>query len=139
METEKPTYEGFVKQSKSGQWSWELHVDGECREAGFGLETEGDAVESLFDEMSDKYEGFKFVLRKEAGQTSPDKPEPMAGKVPITINLSDDEAQALAQYLKRYIWTDVRKSAVNDEEAYLMRDAFNVIQRELSEAGYAPR
>jgi hypothetical protein len=63
----------------------------------------------------------------------------MKTKTAITIELTDEEAQALAQYLKRYIWTDVRQSAANDEEAYLMRDAFNAMQYALAGAGYSPR
>jgi len=60
-------------------------------------------------------------------------------KIRIEVELTEAEAQALAQYLKRYIWTDVRQSAVDDEEAYLMRDAFNNIQRSLADAGFSPR
>lgn len=63
----------------------------------------------------------------------------MKTKTAITVELTDEEAQALAQYLKRYIWTDVRQSAANDEEAYLMRDAFNAMQYALAGAGYSPR
>ena len=37
-------------------------------------------------------------------------------KITVTVELTDEQAQALAQYLKRYIWTDVRQSAASDEE-----------------------
>ncbi len=60
-------------------------------------------------------------------------------KITVTVELTDEQAQALAQYLKRYIWTDVRQSAASDEEAYLMRDAFNAMQYALTGAGYSPR
>jgi len=60
-------------------------------------------------------------------------------KITVPVWLTDEQAQALAQYLKRYIWTDVRQSAANDEEAYLMRDAFNAMQYALTDAGYSPR
>ena len=60
-------------------------------------------------------------------------------KITVTVELADEQAQALAQYLKRYIWTDVRQSAASDEEAYLMRDAFNAMQYALTNAGYSPR
>jgi len=30
-------------------------------------------------------------------------------KITVTVELTDEQAQALAQYLKRYIWTDVRQ------------------------------
>lgn len=62
-----------------------------------------------------------------------------AEKITVTVELTDEQAQALAQYLKRYIWTDVRQSAASDEEAYLMRDAFNAMQYALTGAGYSPR
>lgn len=60
-------------------------------------------------------------------------------KITVTVELTDEQAQALAQYLKRYIWTDVRQSAASDEEAYSMRDAFNAMQYALTDAGYSPR
>ena len=130
--------DGRVSQMGTGKWMWEVrNADGVTTDSCFGFDTAEAAKHAFFYEMSDTHEGKKIVLTTEA--TPPNTVKAMAGKVQITINLSDDEAQALAQYLKRYIWTDVRKSAVNDDEAYLMRDAFNVIQRELSEAGYAPR
>lgn len=60
-------------------------------------------------------------------------------KVVVTVELTDEQALALAQFLKRSIWTDIRQSAANDEEAYLMRDAFNTMQYALACAGYSPR
>ena len=60
-------------------------------------------------------------------------------KITVTVELTDEQAQALVQYLKRYIWTDVRQSAASDEEAYSMRDAFNAMQYALTDAGYSPR
>ena len=60
-------------------------------------------------------------------------------KITVTVELTDEQAQALAQYLKRYIWTDVRQSAASDEEAYLMRDAFNAVRHSLADVGYSPR
>ena len=44
----------------------------------------------------------------------------MSGEnITVTVELTDRQALALAQFLKRYTWTDVRQSAVDDEEAYL--------------------
>jgi hypothetical protein len=60
-------------------------------------------------------------------------------KIAVTVELTDEQAQALAQYLKRYTWTDVRQSAVDDDEAYLMREAFNAIRHSLADVGYSPR
>jgi hypothetical protein len=63
----------------------------------------------------------------------------MKPKTTISIELTDDQALALAHYLKRYIWTDVRQSAVSDEEGYLIRDAFDAIQYALTDAGFSPK
>ena len=63
----------------------------------------------------------------------------MKTKATITVELNEDQAQALAQFIKRYTWTDVRQNAVNDEEAYLMREAFDALQYAMADAGYAPR
>lgn len=63
----------------------------------------------------------------------------MKTKTAITVELTEDQAQALAQFIKRYTWTDVRQNAVNDDEAYLMREAFDAMQYAMAGAGYAPR
>ncbi|MDO8729426.1 MAG: hypothetical protein Q7K26_06155 [bacterium] len=59
--------------------------------------------------------------------------------VTITALLSDEEAQALAQFLKRVGFSEWRQNAVDDEEAYLMRDGCDKIANALVEAGYNPR
>jgi hypothetical protein len=46
---------------------------------------------------------------------------------------------ALAQFHKRLTWTDFRTNAVDDIEAYLMRDASDKVRTALVEQGYAPR
>jgi hypothetical protein len=56
----------------------------------------------------------------------------------ITIELTQKQAQALAQSIKRNIWEDVRHNAKNDEEAYLIRDAFEELQYALTYAGFSP-
>lgn len=60
-------------------------------------------------------------------------------KVAINLELSPQEALALAQFVKRTGWTDAREKATSDDEAYLMMDGLNVLQRALAEAGYSPR
>lgn len=60
-------------------------------------------------------------------------------RVPLRFALDEPEAIALAQFLKRVGWTEWRAAAVDDHEAYLIRDACTVVQRELERAGYAPR
>lgn len=55
------------------------------------------------------------------------------------FELAPTEALALAQYVKRVSWTDVRRNAVDDNEAYRIMDAINVLQKAMAEEGYAPR
>lgn len=60
----------------------------------------------------------------------------------IIINepeLTPDQAWALAQFVKQVDWIGMRAYAVNDEEAYLIRDAIYQLQKTLAWAGFAPR
>jgi hypothetical protein len=59
--------------------------------------------------------------------------------ITITVELSEAEAMAYAQFLKRVGWRDYRTNASSESEAYLMKDAGNKIQGALIEQGYAPR
>lgn len=54
-------------------------------------------------------------------------------------NLSEAQAMALAQFVKRVGWNEIRVNAVNDDEAHLMRDAISKLQDALARQGYAPR
>jgi hypothetical protein len=45
----------------------------------------------------------------------------------------------LAQFVKRVGWSEFRSNAVDDDEAYLMRDAFDALRIELGIHGYSPR
>lgn len=53
--------------------------------------------------------------------------------------LTDAETLALAQLVKRLTWSDMRGCAVDDAEAYVIRDAVGKLQDALARAGYAPR
>ena len=53
--------------------------------------------------------------------------------------LSEAQAMALAQFVKRVGWNEIRVNAVNDDEAHLMRDAISKLQDALAGQGYAPR
>lgn len=57
----------------------------------------------------------------------------------LNLELTDDQAYALAQFVKRVGWTEWRQNAVDDAEAYLMRDAFDQLSRALADGGYSPR
>lgn len=67
MKTETTQPQGFILKTKTGQWSWELHIDGELHQAGAGYDSEGDAIEGLH-EATPHIEGINLVLTKEAGQ-----------------------------------------------------------------------
>jgi GH24 family phage-related lysozyme (muramidase) len=57
----------------------------------------------------------------------------------IRMNLTLDQAFALAQFVKRIGWSDWRSNAVDDTEAGEMRSACDQLRRALTEAGFAPR
>lgn len=57
----------------------------------------------------------------------------------IPLELTSDEAEALAQLLKRITYTTYRQHAVSDDEAYLMKDAGHAVSKALREAGFYPR
>lgn len=59
--------------------------------------------------------------------------------ISIPFGLSDGEAQALAQFVKRVTWSAMRECAVDDEECYQTRAAIDRLRRALAQAGYAPR
>jgi len=59
--------------------------------------------------------------------------------VEITVTFTAEQAWQFAQFLKRVSFREYRNNACNDDEAYLMRDAGELIRSELAEQGYAPR
>ncbi|MCJ0764514.1 DUF7706 family protein [Variovorax terrae] len=59
--------------------------------------------------------------------------------IPITVYLTDEQAQAFAQFLKRVGLDDYRGLAVDQQEAYVMRSAGEAVRAGLALAGYAPR
>lgn len=63
----------------------------------------------------------------------------MKGIETLILELDDNEAMALAQFVKRLTWSEMRACAVSDDETYLMKDAISKLQKALSEEGYAPR
>jgi hypothetical protein len=59
--------------------------------------------------------------------------------IQIHVTMTDAQAWELAQFFKRVCFSDYRSCATSDAEAYLMRDAGEMIRRALAEHGYAPR
>lgn len=62
-----------------------------------------------------------------------------AGIQNLFVDLNDQEAEALAQFLKRVGLSDFRALAKNDQEAYAMQAAASKIAKGLAEKGYEPR
>ena len=59
--------------------------------------------------------------------------------VKLCVELDEEQARALAQFIKRAGLDQYRPKAVNDEEAYVMRNAADWVGAALAEAGYAAR
>lgn len=59
--------------------------------------------------------------------------------VTVTLELDSGNAWSLALFVKRVGWSEIRQNAVDDTEAYDMRDAIEALQRALAEAGISPR
>lgn len=57
----------------------------------------------------------------------------------ITVELSLDQAEALAQFVKRVGWAEMRACAVDDNEAYEIRAALSALAKSLADVGCAPR
>jgi hypothetical protein len=60
-------------------------------------------------------------------------------QVTFTVILDEQLALALAQFVKRVGWSEMRQNAVDDAEAYDIRLGLHQLQKALQEAGYDPR
>ena len=60
-------------------------------------------------------------------------------KVNIDLELTEAQAEALAQFLKRSVFSDYRENAQSEDEAYLIRDAASELQDSLAKHGFNPR
>jgi hypothetical protein len=59
--------------------------------------------------------------------------------VTLTVELNEELADALAQFVKRVGFSEMRSNAVDDAEAYLIRDAIDRVRMGLANAGFSPR
>lgn len=57
----------------------------------------------------------------------------------LDIDISDRQADALSQVLKRISWTDTRKLSTTDDEAYDALYAMEHIREALAKHGFNPR
>lgn len=59
--------------------------------------------------------------------------------IEIHTHLDETEAAALAQFVKRVGWSEMRGCAVDDDEAREIRSAVEKLREGLADAGFAPR
>jgi len=59
--------------------------------------------------------------------------------VHIGMDLTPDEALALAQFVKRSLFDTYREFAADEDEAYLMMAAVQKLRKGLAAEGYSPR
>lgn len=59
--------------------------------------------------------------------------------IDVRLSLPAMQALALAQFVKRVGWSEFRGNAVDEREAYVIRDAVDALAKALAEQGYAPR
>ena len=57
----------------------------------------------------------------------------------FTVVMTEQQAYAFAQFLKRLQFDDLRRRAVDDEDAYEMQAAAGKIRSALADAGFSPR
>lgn len=60
-------------------------------------------------------------------------------EITVTFQLTEIEAEAFSQFLKRAYWDIYRKCAVSDDDAYNMIYAAGKVRAGLSEAGFNSR
>lgn len=63
----------------------------------------------------------------------------MIEPIKLSLELNQAQAWALAQFVKRVSWQEFRANAVDNDEAYLIRDGIVRLQGALATSGYAPR
>lgn len=59
--------------------------------------------------------------------------------IKITLDLAEDQADALAEMAKRICWTDIKALSADDREANAMLDGVLRLRDALEVAGFAPR
>ena len=59
--------------------------------------------------------------------------------ITFTTEMNEALAIAVAQFVKRVGFSEIRSNAVDDFEAYLIRDALDRVRIGLANAGFSPR
>ena len=60
-------------------------------------------------------------------------------RVSVAVDLSPELAWALAQFVKRVGWSEIRANAADDQEADEIRTALEYLRDGLALAGFTPR
>lgn len=63
----------------------------------------------------------------------------MTATVTVTTELTQNQALALAQFVKRLTWSEMRACAIDEDETWVIKDAISELQKALAEAGFSPR
>jgi hypothetical protein len=63
----------------------------------------------------------------------------MDNQIEISVAMTEEEAWAYAQFLKRVGLNDYKTNAENEAEAYLMLQVGEKVRKALAEKGYSPR
>jgi len=58
--------------------------------------------------------------------------------ITLTVEVNEALASALAQFVKRVGFSEMRSNAVDDFETYLIRDALDRVRIGLANAGFSP-
>lgn len=57
--------------------------------------------------------------------------------VTVKTELTESQAMALAQFVKRLSWSEMRACAVDEDETYEIKDAVGILQKSLADAGFS--
>jgi len=68
-----------------------------------------------------------------------DTPDSTPTQTTIRLNLTEQEALDLAQFLKRVTWSEMRACAVDEAETYRIREAIRRVRDALADEGWSPR
>jgi hypothetical protein len=60
-------------------------------------------------------------------------------EIEINLNLTEDEADALAAMAKRICWTDIQTLSASENESRAMLDGIYALRKALTASGFAPR
>ncbi len=57
----------------------------------------------------------------------------------LDLDLDDQHSLALAQFLKRLTWSEMRACAIDTDETYLIKTALAILERAINDEGFNPR